>query len=307
MNWSRKAPLILFFIEVFEMSRILIVGAHSFDSGKTRFAIELGKHLKDSGQSVGYFKPISGHNYWYKHEHTRQCLETGKLVSKDASRAKEELGITTDLFLMNPIHSLFVPARIGRPLENIRSSLGLAGASSVLVMQRFSKPVVDGFDTTMLIADSLVEEERVIIGLDEIGKLSHNSSIFSADTLEIFQEFENQHFESHVSEAFAEIEKTADTIIIESFNDSAWPWESLTEVDHVLVVTPGHAFRYDPERFRKGTFLYHRDRLPIREVSFSRMSDLLKPTSGVDFKPDSPLDCDKLSAIGIECHTGKND
>jgi predicted P-loop ATPase/GTPase len=208
---------------------------------------------------------------------------------------------------MNPIHSLFVPARVGRPLENIRSTLGLAGASSVLVMQRFSRPIEDGFDTTMLVADVLVEEERVIIEFDEMGKLSHNSSILSADTLEKFQEFENQHFESHVSEAFAEIENTADNIIIESFNDSAWPWENLAMVDHVLVLTPGHVFSYDPERFRKATFLYHKERFPIREVSFTKMSDLLKPTHRVDIKPDSRLDCDILATIGIECHTRKND
>jgi predicted P-loop ATPase/GTPase len=307
MNWSRDAPLILFFVEVFEMSRILIVGANSFDSGKTRLAIELGKHLKDSGQSVGYFKPVSGHNYWFNHEHTMRCLEIGKLVSKDASRVKEDLGIKNDLFLMNPIHSLFVPARIERPLQNIHSSLGLAGASSILVMQRFSRPVDSGFDTTMLVADSLVEEERVILGLDEVGKFSHNSSILSADSIETFQEFENQHFETHVSEAFARIETTADTIIIESFNDSAWPWENLTEVEHVLVVTPGHAFRYDPERFRKAAFLYHRDRWPIRQVSFRKMSDLLKPTIRIDIRPDTHLDCDTLTKIGIECHTRKND
>lgn len=289
------------------MSRILIVGAHSFDSGKTRLSINLGKHLKESGQSVGYFKPISGHNYWYNYEHTKRCLDSGKLVSKDASRIKEELSIENDVYLMNPIHSLFVPARIERPLQNIHSSLGLAGASSVLVMQRFSRPVGSEFDTTMLIADSLVEEEIVMIGLDEVGKLSHNSSILSADNLETFQEFEQQQFESIVSETFGEIEKLADTVIIESFNDSAWPWEKLVEVDHVLVVTPGHIFRYDPERFRKATFLYHRGSLPVREVSFRRMSDLLKPTHHVEIRPDTELDCDKMRAIGIECHTGKND
>jgi len=307
MKWSRKAPLILFFRDVFEMSRILIVGAHSFDSGKTHLALDIGKHLKESGQSVGYFKPISGHNYWYNYEHTKRCLDSGKLVSKDASRVKEELGINNDLYMINPIHSFFVPARIERPLQNIRSSLGLGGASSVLVMQRFSRPVDNGFDTTMVIADSLVEEEIVILGLDEMGKLSHNSSILSADNLETFQEFEQQQFESIVSEAFGEIEKSADTIIIESFNDSAWPWENLVEVDHVLVVTPGHIFRYDPERFRKATFLYHRGSLPVREVTFRRMSDLLKPTHRIEIKPDTQLDCDKITAIGIECHTGKND
>lgn len=307
MKWSRKAPLILFFRDVFEMSRILIVGAHSFDSGKTHVALDLGKYLREEGQSVGYFKPISGHNYWYNYEHTKRCLDRGKLVSKDASRVKEELRISSDLYLMNPIHSLFVPARIERPLQNIRSSLGLAGASSVLVMQRYSRPVGNEFDTTMLIADSLVEEEIVILGLDEVGKLSHNSSILSVDNLEAFQEFEQQQFESIVSDAFGEIEKSADTIIIESFNDSAWPWENLVKVDHVLVVTPGHIFRYDPERFRKAAFLYYRGNMPIREVMFRQMSDLLRPTHRIEIKPDTKLDCNKMTAIGIECHTGKND
>lgn len=307
MKWSRKAPLILFFREVFKMARILIVGANSFDSGKTRLAVELGKSLKDSGQSIEYFKPVSGHNYWYNYEHTQGCLESGKLVSKDASHVKKELGLRNDLYLMNPIHSLFVPARIERPLQNLHSSLGLAGASSVLVMQRFSRPVNDEFDTTMLIADSLVEEEKVIIGLEEIGKLSHNSSIFSSHNLETFQEFERQHFESHVSASFAESEKSAENIIIESFNDAAWPWESLAEVDHVFVASPGHIFSYDPERFRKATFLYFKGRLPIREVTFSRMADLLKPTNRVEIEPSTGLDCDKLAMLGIECHTGKND
>jgi len=289
------------------MSRILIVGANSFDSGKTRLAIELGKSLNASGQSVDYFKPVSGHNYWYNHEHTKRCLEVGKLVSKDASHIKEELNLKNDLYLMNPIHSLFVPAMIEKPLQNVHSSLGLAGSDSIMVMQRFSRPVDDKFDTTMLIADSIVEEERVIIGLDEVGKLSHNSSIFSANNFEAFQEFEQQHFETYVSESFAEIENSAENIIIESFNDSAWPWENLVDVDHVLVVSPGHIFSYDPERYRKATFLYHKGRLPIREVTFRRMSDLLKPIKGIRIEPNMGLDCDVLAKIGIRCHTGKND
>ncbi|MHA1576113.1 MAG: hypothetical protein ACTSU3_02010 [Candidatus Thorarchaeota archaeon] len=289
------------------MSRILIVGANSFDSGKTRLAVELVKSLKESGQSVDYFKPASGHNYWYNHDHTKRCLDVGKLVSKDAAHIKEELDLKSDLYLMNPIHSLFVPARIEKPLQNIHSSLGLAGPTSVLVMQRFSRPVDDEFDTTMLIADSLVEEERVILGLEEMGKLSHNSSIFPAHNIETFQEFEQQHFENYVSESFAEIEKSAENIIIEAFNDSAWPWENLAEVDHVLVVSPGHIFSYDPERYRKATFLYHRGRLPIREVTFSRMSDLLKPVNGIQIEPSMDLDCDKMLKLGIECYTGKND
>jgi predicted P-loop ATPase/GTPase len=281
------------------MSRILIVGAYVFDSGKTHFAIELGKVLQNTGQSVGYFKPISGHNYWFNYEHTKRCLELGKLISKDAFLAKKELELETELLLMNPVHTLFVPARINRPLQTIPSSLGLAGTSSIRIMQRFSVPTKKGIESTMLIAESLVEEESVIIELDEIGKLSHNSSIYSADDLRTFQEFEKEYYESYVSQAFAEIEKSAETIIIESFNDSAWPWETLPQVDHVLVVTPGHIFNYDPEKYHKATFLYRRNKLPIREVTFSRITDLLKPRGFVEIKAGRQLGVETLSALEI--------
>ena len=122
------------------MARILVVGANSFDSGKTRFAIELGKHLQDSGQTVGYFKPVSGHNYWYNHEHTKHCLETGKLVSKDASHVQEELGIGTDILLMNPIHSLFVPTSL-----NLVKVNPLRGTALFVIDPKLVFIVVDNF------------------------------------------------------------------------------------------------------------------------------------------------------------------
>ena len=289
------------------MSRVLIVGANSFDSGKTHVAIQLGKTVIDAHRSIDYFKPISGHNYWYNYEHTRRCLENGQLVSKDATLIREKLGLKSDLKLMNPVHSLFVPARIEKPLQQITNSLGLSGSSSVLVMQRFSQPMNGTVDTTVLIADELVEDDKLIIGLEEIGRLSYNASILDANRLETFQDFERLHFEEYVSKSFSQIEKTKDMVIIESFNDSTWPWDGLDSVDHVLVVSPGHVFSYDPEKFRKATYLMKRGNLPIREVTFGRMADLLKPTHKLEIKPDTNLTCEQLKSLDIDCHTGKND
>jgi predicted P-loop ATPase/GTPase len=285
------------------LSRVLIVGANSFDSGKTHLATQLGKTFIDASQSVEYFKPLSGHNYWYNYEHTRRCLEERQLVSKDATRIRDQLGLKSSLMLMNPIHSLFVPARIERPLQQITNSLGLSGSTSVLVMQRFSHPKNNIIDTTMLIADELVEEEKVIIGLDDIGRLSHNTSILDVNSLEAFQEFEHIHYEEYVSKSFSKIETAKDMVIIESFNDSAWPWDGLDSVDHVLVVRPGHVFSYNPERFRKATYLMKRGDLPIREVTLGRISDLLKPEHKLEIKPDSNLTCDQLNRIDIHCRT----
>lgn len=289
------------------MSRILIVGASSFDSGKTQLAINLGQAFKKTGFSISYFKPISGHNYWYNYEHTKMCLERGQLVSKDATLAKSKLSLESELLLMNPIHSLFAPARIERPLENIPNSLGLSGSTSVLTMQRFSRPAKNGIDTTVLVADDLIENQKLVIGLDQVGKLSQNAAILKANRLETFQEYEHLYYEEHVTQSFAEIERDVDFVIIESFNDSAWPWESLESVDHVLVVSPGHVFGYDPERFRKAAFLMKRGSLPIREVTFGRMSDLLKPKAVIMVEPNSDLTCNRLNELDIECHAGKDD
>jgi predicted P-loop ATPase/GTPase len=289
------------------VSRVLIVGANSFDSGKTHLALQLGKIFIDASRSVGYFKPISGHNYWYNYKHTRKCLDKGQLVSKDASRISGALGLKSDLMLMNPIHSLFVPARIGRPLQQITNSLGLSGSTSVLAMERFSRPVKDIVDSTVLIADELLEDDRLIIGLEEVGRLSHNASILDANRLEDFQEFERLHYEECVSESFSKIEQTNDIVIIESFNDSAWPWDGLERADHILVVSPGHVFSYDPDKFRKATYLMKRGNLPIREVTFGRIADLLKPIHKLEIKPDSNLTCDQLKRLDIDCHTGKKD
>jgi predicted P-loop ATPase/GTPase len=280
--------------------RVLVVGAYPFDSGKTHLSIQLGKNFIDSGYSVNYFKPISGHNYWYHYEHTRRCLENRQLVSRDATIVRQELRLTSDLLLMNPVHSLFSPARIDRPLQNIISSLGLSGSTSVQVMQRFSQPIRTEVDSTMLIANKLLEEERLIIGIEEAGMLSYGTSIVNANSLEDFQEFEQMHYEEHVSKSFSSIEKGADMVIIESFNDAVWPWESLEYVDHVFVVSPGHVFNYDPERIRKASFLMKRGNLPLREVTFGRVADLLKPMSKIEVRPDSDLSYDQMKTLDVE-------
>jgi predicted P-loop ATPase/GTPase len=287
--------------------RVLLAGMNSFDSGKTQFAIRLSKLLSNEYQSLEYFKPVSGHNYWYKHEHTKVCMNNGLLASLDAIKVRETLNTKIPLELANPVHSLFVPMRLEKPMQNLTNTLGLSGSSSILVMERFSRPDGSSIDTTVLLAQKLVEEERLIIGLDEVGMLSRGASIQEISNLEEVQEFERLYFEQYVSEAFVEVEGSADAVVIEGFNNSAWPWEGLKTVDIVLLVSPGHVFSFDPERFRKASFLMNRGNQPIREVTFSRISDLLKPLGRLELRPDSDLTHDDIEQLGISFRTGKKD
>jgi predicted P-loop ATPase/GTPase len=280
---------------------------HSFDSGKTELAKKLVVAFTESSQSAEYFKPLSGHNYWYQYEHTKTCLEEGKLVSKDAMNVRATFSPRSPIELANPVHSLFVPLRIERPLQTLPNTLGLSGSNSILTMERFSRPKNSEIDTTVLVAQRLVEEERLMIGLDEVGKLTKGAAISEIHNLETVQEFENNNFEQHVNESFEVIEPLSDVTIIEGFNDAAWPWDKLDSVDAVLVVGPGHVFSYDPERFRKAAYLMVRGNLPIRGVSFSRMSDLLKPKTRIELTPETNLTAIDMKKLGLDFHTGKKD
>jgi predicted P-loop ATPase/GTPase len=262
---------------------------NTFDSGKTTLAINLGEVLQAQGQKVEYFKPISGHNYWMRYEHTKRCFDAGLLASKDAMDVRSKLSTRAELALSNPIHSLFVPAQSRRPLKNVTSTLGIAGWSSVLVAERFSMPENGSIDTSVLLAEDLVESEEVIIDLEDIGKLTREASVIPIRSFEDAQQFEFQHFENHVSASFAEVEKLADWVVIESFNDSPWPWDGLTTVDAVLVAGPGVVFSYDPEKFRKASYLMSRGGLPIREVTFNRIVDLIRPLVHLRRKPGIAL------------------
>ncbi|MHA1769820.1 MAG: hypothetical protein ACTSV3_08250 [Candidatus Thorarchaeota archaeon] len=274
--------------------RILIAGMNPFDSGKTQLAASIAENLLETGDRVEYFKPVSGHNYWLRYDHTKKCMESGLLASKDASTVRSIMNPKSELALSNPVHSLFVPAALERPLKNITNTLGLAGWSSVLVLERFSKPVGSGIDTTVLVADELMDSEKVIISHEEVGRLTRGASIVSVRSFEDVQRFEYEHFEEHVSKSFKIVESLADTVIIEGFNDSPWPWDGLETVDSVLVVGPGHVFVYNPEKFRKATYLMSRGGLPIREVTFYRINDLLRPEAIIRRAPGTDLTAEEL-------------
>ncbi len=137
--------------------------------------------------------------------------------------------------------------------------------------------------------------------------LTRGTGVLSINNLEEVQEFERVNLEKHVSDSFAEVEKSADFVIIEGFNDAAWPWDGLDTVDAVLLISPAHIFSYDPERFRKAAYLMIRGNLPIREVTFGRISDLLKPISRLEIRPESDISVDELEHLGISFRTGKKD
>ncbi len=280
-------------------TRILIIGLNTFDSGKTSVAGQLAKHLLPTGRRIEFFKPVSGHSYWFRYEHTKFCLENRKLVSYDATQVRKLLKSGVSDLLANPVHTLYVPAKLEKPGRNLTTTLALAGWDSVFAMERMSRPQGGRISSIMLMADALIREGSLLLSSQEAEQLSNGTAVRSVKSLEEAQAIESEDLETCVGESFKEVEKVADAVIIESFNDSVWPWEGLDRVDKVLAVGPGVVFIYDPERLRKAAFLARRAQTPIREVTFTRVSDLLRPTGRAMLNPANGLADQAMKDLGV--------
>ncbi len=270
-------------------TRILILGINTFDSGKTNLAIQLCQALRGKDRKVEYFKPVSGHNYWYRYDHTKDCIQKGQLVSYDAVRTRQRIDSRVPIQVANPVHTLWVPSKIERPGRTQFSTLGLAGWDAFFGMQRLTRPDNAELHSTFVVAKQLIEDQSILLTWGETKNLVDGDDYIPVASLERAQEIERELFEDTVNASFAAIKKISDTVVIESFNDSVWPWERLGRVDKVFAVGPGQMFTYSPEKIRKAAFLTHRGDAPIREVTFSRIADLVLPEKRYQLKPEVGL------------------
>jgi predicted P-loop ATPase/GTPase len=269
----------------------------SFDSGKTTYAGLLIDEIRQYSGSIEYFKPISAHNYWQRFNHTQSCIEKKRIFSADLAAIKTKNDSQMDEYLLNPIHRLYVPTSSEKPLSNLPSTLSLAGPDSVIALQRFSWPEGKGVRSTALVAEQLVKQGNLLLTYEHLQLLTYGVEKQAVSSLEEIQQYENENLENCLNSAFSHVEDGADIVMIESFNDAAWIWEGLDNVDLVLVVGPGKVFSYEPERFRKAAFLQKLPSMPIREVTFSRINDLLKPHSRDTWSPLGLETTDILSGV----------
>ena len=279
--------------------RILVLGMNSFDSGKTVLSQQLAESLLESEQSVEYFKPLSGHNYWYKYEHTQRCITDSILASWDAYQVRKVIKSEAPLEIANPVHSLYVPSILSQPSDSISSNLALGGWDSVLAMQRLSRPSESGADSVSLVAKKLIDSNNLMITSEEADQLSSGTKVHPVENSNEFESYSNAYLEPILSEALASIEKSANITLIEGFNDSVWPWEGLDRVDCVLVTGPGHLFTYDAERFRKAAFLVKYGSQPIREAPFSRVSEMIKPNEVIHLRPHQGISSEQITRLGL--------
>ena len=222
------------------MVRLLVCGLLEFDSGKTWATVGLARYLIERGYNVEVYKPVAGHNLWYSSKGIRYTRKLGILVGDDVATYVEVLGVS-EPHKINPIDlALAIPRLRGldsRSMSEYR--LALQSQDKILVLARFTDPVtgntahylvVDNLDRIAPAVRKLVEELAAKLKTQKI-ELKHLLALLSSRHVAEILEF-----------GATLLEKQADILIIESFNNVLEPYGGLlAKVDLVIVVAPGYA------------------------------------------------------------------
>ena len=235
--------------------KILIAGILAFESGKTTLALGLAREFRSRGFSVGYLKPVAGHNGWFQQDTVEYTRATGVLVGHDAYVVASELGLTREIPILNPLDILTLPLdpflkdlTLRRYLDYMSSSLRTA------VLVRFSKIGESGIANNYFVVGENVSR------LSSVSLALYNTIISVIGESNSFTEISTMKLEDLMNnpETYKEIDRTTgmlqgrEVMLVEGYNDVSAPTPSSCESDYAIAVAPTIAALYDGSKYCRG-------------------------------------------------------
>lgn len=226
------------------MRRVFICGVLAENSGKTTFTQALLAEARRRGLKAYPFKPLSGHSYWWQYDSFKRCLEGGCLVCEDIYRLAEACGgVDLPLEVLNPADMLL------RPPPSIPRLLASPPVQSYewLAIGRFTACSEGAAYHVLFYNEGNVdgEVERLLDAMRPRAEAAIPVRSFKE-----FLDLHRSHYHVSVDSCFREVERRSpDLVVIESFNDSVYPWRGVEEAELVVAVAPGAAFIYEAKAF----------------------------------------------------------
>ena len=284
------------------MYQVLVVGLKGVDSGKTTFSRALLSHLRGEGLDVCGFKPMAGNNIWYDYDVVSRALSEGRLYGRDAGLLKEESTGDVPEELINPVHRLWSePSQID-PATGVptfimdRITFWPEGESEDGDEGGHKDEREDGYGGERSI---LVENANVHLNGEKklFRKLyPRAANVCRIEDAEGLNSLVEAHYGRAIGSARRKIAAEHDALVIEGYSDAALPCGDVTTLDLVVGVEPWQISVYDPDRYlnavRLSTPTYS------REVSTSKVMELLSPERVVEYRPSNPEErVDRLKEI----------
>mgnify|MGYP000132518745 CR=1 FL=1 len=258
------------------MCDILVVGFKEKDSGKTMLTQALIWYLREKGINVCGFKPRAGNNLWYDYDVVYETLSKGRLYGKDAKVLRETSRTSLPEEIINPIHRLWV--------EN----------STYTPMGRLPGFLVDRVTTSehaeFLVVVNKLTLEKYLECKWMIEKLCSNAvEVVKIDKLKELNRIIIESYDKAISLAYRKIKQNHEVVVIESYSNTALPFNNIKGLKAVLGVEPWHIYLYSPDKYLTAVKLLTQLRKNT-EITTDQIKQLLKPVKEVKVAPSISIE-----------------
>ncbi|MGC9514706.1 hypothetical protein [Methanocrinis sp.] len=281
------------------MYQVLVVGLKGVDSGKTTFSRALLSHLRGEGLRVCGFKPMAGNNIWYDYEVVSRALSEGRLYGRDVGLLKEESTGDIPEELINPVHRLWSEPSLIDPATGVPSFIvdritfwpqgkSEDGDEEGIIGDEEDDEVGGGGRDEDSGLNLLVENANVHLNGEKrlLRKLRPKAAdVRRVEDAEGLNGLVEAHYGRAIGSARRRIASEHDALVIEGYSDAALPAD-VSDLDLVVGIEPWRISVYDPERYLDAVRLMTPSY--SKEVSTSRVVELLSPKRVVEYRPSRP-------------------
>ena len=239
-----------------KMSRkILVVGLQPYDAGKTTLCKALIYGFKEARITLVPFKPHSGISYWTQFDAFQRSLVKSTLLSSDIIELEAAAESQIPLEVLNPVNRLSGPVLDrGIPEEK-------------LVFQEF---MAERFTYH----DGLTHRNIYYLnGTVNLPRLRDMQTFYlrtkrNAQKTCFVRKFEDlveaysKNFDKATSSCFRRIQNRP--LVVESFNDAAYPFNGAEDCDVVLCVSSNTVLRFEKDKYFEAIELYGRQKSKLQ-------------------------------------------
>jgi len=268
--------------------KLLVVGLVPYDAGKTTIAESITLAIRDIGIKPLVYKPFSAHNWYLQYGTTIENLKSGMLFCEDILKLRKIADIKEPYEILNPVDTLMAPLDPEYYIKNRMLRyyfIQLNDNRSHIVASRITIYVkqVNKHYNLILINKRAIKGKTLIT--KDIEKLVYNADrILEEDRLDEYIAKLEQLRIPAITSTLSYLEEKYTHIIIESYNDAAYPLPLNIKVDYVIAVSPGKAMIYDAKDYLKAIHLKAMISKTY-QIKTSDILDLLKPRQIIKIPP----------------------
>ena len=270
---------------------IVVAGLLRHDSGKTSFAAELIEAMRDLGVYPGVFKPVGGHSCWWQWETVYNSMELGVLVGSDAYRLASLVGWLDYIDIVSPLDILTAPLDPGRAVT-LRSYLDeMDSLSATAVLARLTMPGEGGRGNVYLLVEDNYSRsiEYCREAVDELLGRVRRSGVIRVNRAGFERMlYTPTTYMPHIEAAYRIIRGMRNIVVIESFNNAAYPVpRPLSTEGYAVAVAPGKIMIYRLDRYIKAIQLTGTTINPLYIETHKIIQIAGRPIKTLEWKPQT--------------------